>query len=72
MLLQNTFEIGVWEPVICDPFNDENMPPVSLAAGDSLDTVSSHHVFEAFFTDFFVDARPWLEYGYLHILLRIG
>uniref|UniRef100_A0A183F3Q8 RNase III domain-containing protein n=1 Tax=Heligmosomoides polygyrus TaxID=6339 RepID=A0A183F3Q8_HELPZ len=36
---ENTFEIGVWEPVICDPFNDENMPPVSLAAGDSLDTV---------------------------------
>ncbi|WKY02864.1 hypothetical protein Q1695_016281 [Nippostrongylus brasiliensis] len=34
---ENTFEVGVWEPVVVETINDENMPP--LAAGDSLDTV---------------------------------
>ncbi|KAK6022939.1 RNase3 domain protein [Ostertagia ostertagi] len=36
---ENTFEVGVWEPVVVELNNDENIPPASFAAGDSLDTV---------------------------------
>ncbi|CAJ0597978.1 unnamed protein product [Cylicocyclus nassatus] len=36
---ENTFEVGVWVPVVVDPINDENMPPANYAAGDSFDTV---------------------------------
>ncbi|PIO54455.1 hypothetical protein TELCIR_24182, partial [Teladorsagia circumcincta] len=35
---ENTFEVGVWEPVVVELNNDENMPPASFAAGDALDT----------------------------------
>ncbi|VDM65385.1 unnamed protein product [Strongylus vulgaris] len=37
---ENTFEVGVWVPVVVDPVNDENMPPANYTAGDSFDTVS--------------------------------
>ncbi|KAK6036408.1 RNase3 domain protein, partial [Cooperia oncophora] len=36
---ENTFEVGVWEPVVVELTNDENMPPTSFTGGDSLDTV---------------------------------
>ncbi|EYC01886.1 hypothetical protein Y032_0103g3522 [Ancylostoma ceylanicum] len=36
---ENTFEVGVWVPIVVEPTNDENMPPPTFAAGDSFDTV---------------------------------
>ncbi|ETN71308.1 hypothetical protein NECAME_14274, partial [Necator americanus] len=36
---ENTFEVGVWVPVVVEPVNDENVPPSSVGGADSFDTV---------------------------------
>uniref|UniRef100_A0A0K0CWP4 RNase III domain-containing protein n=1 Tax=Angiostrongylus cantonensis TaxID=6313 RepID=A0A0K0CWP4_ANGCA len=36
---KNTFEVGVWVPVVVESVNNENIPPSSVAPGDSFDTI---------------------------------